>query len=63
MIRALFKLIMLPFRLFFGLARGIVALILGLCSLVWGIASGIVWLILMGVIISAVAGFFNRRKA
>ena len=63
MIRALINLILLPFRLFFGLAHGIVALIFGIFSLVWGIVSGIASLALFGLVIAAVARFFSRRRA
>ena len=63
MIRALVNLILLPFRLVFGLAHGVIGLIFGLLSLIWGLISGAVSLVIVGVIIAALARFFGRRRA
>lgn len=61
MIRAMINLLLLPFRLFFGLANGLIGLVFGILSLVWGLVSGIVSLTLFGLLIAAIAGWFRRR--
>lgn len=57
----LFDLILFPFRVVFGLARGIIGLVLGILALVFGLIKGIVWIAILGGLISMLSGLLGRR--